>query len=52
MSITVGLEEGTLHAWTLPFYRLGRERGNAREVRLPVGKGITTLTDPEGSSIP
>jgi len=25
----------------LPFYRLVRVRGSAREVRLPVGKGIT-----------
>jgi hypothetical protein len=38
-------------SWTPPFYWLGRERVTARDGRLPVGKGITTLANPEGSPL-
>ncbi len=48
---TQDLEEETHHEWTPPFYWLGRERVPARDGRLPAGKGITTLANPEGSPI-
>src|SRR5207245_4018246 len=49
---TQDLEEETHHETGALscFYGLGRERVPARDARLPAGKGITTLANPEGSS--